>query len=178
MCRDDRRVKNVSAELSITTTSEAIMHVISVTWSQNASAAVPTSFRVSCENDFNSIQFLVSNQTTTATAQLVAGLLHSSSYSCCVAGVYRDVYTANEICTRTLETSGHVNSISGDSNSTTVVGGVLGFIIIILLVLLIISTVALVCLLRPRLKNSAIYGRYVVHIAAVIAVVRIQQIFA
>ena len=50
------------------------------------------------------------------------------------------------------------------SSSTIVVGGVLGFIIVLLLVLLIISVVALVCVLRPRLKNSERY----VHLAWVL----------
>ena len=164
MCQDDRRVKNVSAELTIDISSTCNVHTVSVTWVENTSAVVPRSFQVKCQNDFNTIQVLVSNQTTTAQ---VTGLLPSSSYNCCVAGVYR-VYVARAFCTRNFETPGSVVTtespvtqmiINSDSSSVKVVGGVLGFIIILLLILLIISAVALVCLLRPRLKDSAIYGR-------------------
>ena len=75
----------------------SIVHLVSVSWAQNDSAAVPTSFEVKCQNEYNTtiVKVLVSNKTTTT--QVVI-LLPSSYYSCCVAGVYGDVYVSRAHC--------------------------------------------------------------------------------
>ena len=77
--------------------------MISVTWLQNTSAAEPTLFEVKCQNDLNSEKVTVSNKTN-STEQLGPVLL-SSSYNCCVSGVYRDVYVAQGRCIQ-IETPG------------------------------------------------------------------------
>ena len=142
VCRDDSRVKNVSAEL-ITTVNASNVHMVSVTWVQNVSAAEPTSFEVKCRNDFNTITVIVNNKTNST--EQIGPVLPVSLYHCCVSGVYRDVYVARERCIQ-IETPELVMAINNDvltSNSINVVGGVLGFIIVLLLVLLIISVVGL-----------------------------------
>ena len=121
---------------------------IEITWQQNTTVAEANIFEVKCYNDRHSIEITVSRDTTTTE---LGGLLHSSTYSCCVSAVY-DLYTARSVCTE-VETPTTSVSAPSASNFSSVVGGVLGFIIILLLVLLAVSVV---CLLRPGLRKKVL----------------------
>ena len=164
-CKDDKSVVNVSAHL-INPTTTSSSHTVMISWVQNTSSQSYnelTSFEVKCKSEQDTVKVVVSTERNTTQ---LTGLLPSSHYNCCVSPVYRYIIVTNGTCVL-IETPGHIVTTrspnmlsSNDSSSVNVVGGVLGFIIILLLVLLIISAVALVCLLRPRLKDSAIHGRY------------------
>ena len=141
-----------------------------ITWERSSRTNEDvTSYKVECYSEDHSAAVTVNKETQNVT---LAGLLPSTSYSCCVSAIYHHIYTAKGTCAvvstsdsgvATTEFEALDSSIIA-SPSTSVVGGVLGFIILLLLVLLIISVVALVCVLRPRLKNSALGGRYICHV--------------
>ena len=160
-CRDDQGgVKNISATIINP------MYTVLITWALNNStqADVPIRFEIECYSEEHSIAISVSNETLTTS---LGGLLPSTSYTCCVSVVYES-YTARRICTE-IETSSYstVTIQERASNSTNVVGGVLGFITAVLLVLLALSGIAVVYLLRPswwKERLSAIIpSRYIVH---------------
>lgn len=144
-CRDDQgEVKTISA--TIINPGHSVM----ITWDLGNStrAGVPTMFEIECFSEKHSIAISVSNETSTIR---LGGLLPSTPYNCCVAAVY-ELYTARRICTE-IETTTITDHEEIASNSTNVVGGVLGFIIAVLLVLLVLSGVLLIYQLRPQWRE-------------------------
>ena len=157
LCRDDQgEVKNISA--TIINPENTVM----ISWSLGNStrAGVPIMFEIECYSEKHSIVISVSNQSSTVN---LGGLLPSTSYNCCVSVVYES-YTARKYCTEIETTSTDATAITEEiaSNSTNVVGGVLGFIIAVLLLLLVLSGLLLICQLRPQWKErlSGIIARY------------------
>ena len=160
-CNREALVHSVNVN-TVNNSPNAINLSAFITWERSSRTNEDvTSYNVECHNNDHSIAVTVSKQTQNVS---LAGLLPSTTYSCCVSAIYHDAHIAKGTCD-TSDTGLFTTEIeaSGSSSSTSVIGGVLSFIIVLLLVLLIISVIALVCVLRPgaRLKNSALYGRYV-----------------
>ena len=148
LCRDDQgEVKTISATIINP------VHTVMISWSLGNStrAGMPTMFEIECFSEKHSIAISVSNQTLTIN---LGGLLPLNSYNCCVSVVYES-YTARKNCTEIETTSTDATAITEEiaSNSTNVVGGVLGFIIAVLLLLLVLSGLLLICQLRPQWKE-------------------------
>ena len=168
-CRDDQgEVKTISATII------NLVNTIMISWElgNSTQAGVPIMFKIECFSEKHSIVISVSNQTSTVS---LGGLLPSISYNCCVSVVY-ELYTARRICTEIETTSTKIITVtvsestttmeeiaSESSNSTNVIGGVLGFIMAVLLVLLILSGILLIYQLSPSWKErlSRILARYV-----------------
>ena len=173
-CRDDQgEVKTISATIINP------VHTLMITWSLGNStrAGAPIMFKIECFSEKHRIAITVSNQTSTTNLE---GLLPSTSYACCVSAVYK-LYTARRICTEVETTSTTVTITDSEettgaatidseeiaSNSTNVVGGVLGFIIAVLLILLALSGILLSCQVRSQWKQrlNRIRARYVLDYA-------------
>ena len=156
-CRDDQgEVKNIKA---IIINPGPVHSTVMISWEpgNSTSAGVPIMFEIECNSESHSIAISVSNHSSTVS---LGGLLPSISYNCCVSAIY-DLYTARRICTHAeIETTTITEEMA--SNSTNVIGGVLGFIIAVLLVLLALSGTLLIFQLRPQWKGRLrrILARY------------------
>ena len=149
------QVENVTATI-IGTFCSTKHHSVIVSWQlRNNTMNLPTSFSVECRNDRHSIELLVNNETFSVE---LGGLFPSATdYVCCVEAVYGS-YVANKVCTllrflnTTASTSGESDLVAGSDsdNTTSIVGGVFGFIVALLLVLLVICGGALLLLQRSK----------------------------
>ena len=151
-CTNDQRVKSVNA--TFTNTLHESVHTLVVTWEQNTTVEEPTSFEVECHNSHYRLVTSVSRQRTTTQ---LSGFLPSSSYTCCVSAEYEGIgYTAPGICTEintNTQAATNIDSMCQAVNSTSIIGGVIGFILAVVLMFA-LSGAALVCLLlRPDLKR-------------------------
>ena len=148
-CRDDRRLKNVSA--TVTNTD------VRISWELKDNVHDrPSFFEVECSNERHSTTTLENNQTFTTQ---LGGLLPSTPYNCCVSAVYVSLYAATTVtkaCTPIEILSLPANDLkTSNSTNVNVIGGILGFIIITLLILLALSvTVLIYLIMRPRLNKG------------------------
>ena len=161
-CRDDQgEVRNVKATTIINPRPVHMHSTVMISWEpgNSTSAGIPIIlFEIECNSESHSIAISVSNHSSTVS---LGGLLPSASYNCCVSAVYK-LYTARRICTHAgIETTTITEEMT--SNSTNVIGGVLGFIIAVLLVLLALCGTLLVFQLRPQWKGRLrrILARYI-----------------
>ena len=116
-------------------------------------------YGVECSSVRHTAHLQVNNQTFTAH---ISGLLHSSTYDCCISAVFDSYKTKACVSIETGITTSIATESSRNAAKITTVGGVLGFIIMVLLLMLAVLIVALVypCLIRPRIQETRILSRY------------------
>ena len=166
-CRDEQRVRNVTAHI-VNTPITSTVYAVLVTWDQNLTVKEPTSFKVECHNEQLSIIIIVGNKMVNTQ---LGGLFSSCSYNCCVTAMYPPYYEDKEICTGINATSNIIKCTSlseisaasmcnnqSTNSATIIIEGVLGITIVILLSLLSLS---LVCVVQQYVRKRVISERYV-----------------
>ena len=161
-CDIEQESINVSATAPATDSVTAAV----VSWElQNNLAHEVRLFEVECFNENHMITMWTSNNTFVTQ---IAGLHPFNNYTCCVSAVFgsQEMTTVTKSCSY-IEILAKISSPEDNvescttaccmqatcdcaTNSSDVVGGVLGFVIIVLLILLALTGTALVCLLRSR----------------------------
>ena len=148
ICLDDQRLihvytRNINASIISST-------AVTISWElQNNMVDEPRLFEVECSSERHSATILESNRTFTTQ---LGGLLASTPYNCCVSAVY-DLYATRKLCTPVLISDTTVQLSKHASNSTNVVGGVLGFIIVVLMILLAILGTHTIVVYLIKLKQ-------------------------
>ena len=171
--RDDAGVRCFQSrvtDINVTTVNGPSSEYVTalITWeTQNTTVHIDriTSYVLVCHSESHRIEISLSNQTMLTR---LGGILHSSSYKCCISEVYDRYYFTRSVCTVLNTTSSGENMVSitttgTDStpavqafNSSNTIEWALGGIIIVLLIFLVLLVIAIVCLLRPGLRKKVL----------------------
>lgn len=185
-CKNVTIIKcNINYEIMVSNTSFEMLYKLSLgdhdyviaifTIGTNNLTVPPKLYELECLSEDHMHHVEISGSTQTLTTLLIP----ASTYNCCASASYEN-YTIKGNCSEVkpshlmnttkppvspVKSTNQIvfvgpNVVPQTSDSTAnTVGGVLGFIIVVLLIFLTISGIALVCLLRPDLRNRMLSAR-------------------